>query len=795
MNSRLAVPGVLAAALLVGMLSVLVSLSEIGHPFIGAIVTSDGASGWKVDNGTPPWWPAMGQGGLTHRDALLGASGQPIASADLARTAAGRDSLAITVRRDGQMLVLDVPVSPFTLGHVLDLRAIEILNGLTLWLIGALIYAVRRDDALNRAAALACGIFSMNQWLWHGAVLDVAAPGGLVLVTAWSLVTPFVGPALLGFGLRFAHAEPSAPLPRLAWFTQMLMWFAAIALVSVSAIVALVPALAADWQFALYRANVLMSFSGAFAVLALLAASLALSPAGAYSRVRNQRVMIAAGFVIALPALVTHFVILWRGYGSFFVLGGLDVRTLYLAVPIALSVAILRYQTFKSESTAQLVLANMAASGALASLGDWLIRLLSPAQTAFVLPPFLIVFALVFVLMLLIEALRRRGLRRIFRWQSTSTRAAMHFGERLAGAAEQDALPGQIVSTLIDELRLECAAVWLRDTSDASNRQSDWADCQLGAAAPREWRAPALAAVLDPHVLAAALELPGQPIRLHNNPSGLEAIVALSGVELQHPAGFLALGKRNDEEIFHEADFEIIELIAQQTALLLANARKVSSLRAVPARLAEAQERERFRIAQELHDTIQQFLGRLPFQLEAGRLLIGTQPAVAEARLAQLMVDVQQAAHTVREIRADLAPAPLNAGLREPLQALLARFEARTGLALTSDISSEIDSALSLAARHALFRVFQQALDNIEAHAHARTVTVMLRCDAAQALVHFAITDDGDGISESRRAAAEAVGQLGLRSMHARIVALGGALSVAAAAPKGTRVEGSLKAI
>ena len=107
--------------------------------------------------------------------------------------------------------------------------------------------------------------------------------------------------------------------------------------------------------------------------------------------------------------------------------------------------------------------------------------------------------------------------------------------------------------------------------------------------------------------------------------------------------------KRWDERNFRDRDFEIVELIAQQAALFLLTARQIDELRQVPRRVSEAQERERFKIAQELHDTIQQFLGRLPFFLEVSRSLTHDYPAKADELLQRCIDDVEQAAKTVRQ--------------------------------------------------------------------------------------------------------------------------------------------------
>ncbi len=69
-----------------------------------------------------------------------------------------------------------------------------------------------------------------------------------------------------------------------------------------------------------------------------------------------------------------HVYVLLFDAGSLYVLGGLDLRYLYLGIPLTMSLAIVRYQTFKSELPLLLALAALVGSAILASLGDWALR-------------------------------------------------------------------------------------------------------------------------------------------------------------------------------------------------------------------------------------------------------------------------------------------------------------------------------------------------------------------------------------------------------------------------------------
>jgi signal transduction histidine kinase len=354
-------------------------------------------------------------------------------------------------------------------------------------------------------------------------------------------------------------------------------------------------------------------------------------------------------------------------------------------------------------------------------------------------------------------------------------------------------LPETIARALVDHLKVEGAAVWLWDEKERTFR--------LAAEAGRWPRPLPLLCCAEPGAL-------GRPVRLEGDdlPAALQPLRAAHGAEVMaplwvsgQPIGLLGLGKRGDEEIFDERDLEIIELIGQQVALFLLTALQVEQLRQVPERLArrvaEAQEHERFGIAQELHDTVQQFLGRLPFYLAMSHDAVRTDPVRAEDILEHCLVDVENAAQTLRQIRNNLAPSNLAQNLEEPLRALVEQTRQRTRLEMQLELGSAVEAGLAgqPEARQALYRVVQQALDNAVAHAQATQITVILRADANR--IFFSIADNGRGSSETERNRAIERGSFGLRSMEARITSVGGEFALDSAPGQGTTVHGWLPAV
>jgi two-component system sensor histidine kinase UhpB len=196
-------------------------------------------------------------------------------------------------------------------------------------------------------------------------------------------------------------------------------------------------------------------------------------------------------------------------------------------------------------------------------------------------------------------------------------------------------------------------------------------------------------------------------------------------------------------------------------------------------RLMTAQEEERARIAQDLHDDVNQrlaYIGLLASQIR--RDLPGTADAMAN-----LQTKVADAAEAVRLASRQLYPASLEqAGLRAAASALCLEFAQLTGRKL--DFVAEPGYlALPQPAALCLYRILQESLHNVERHSHATEVRVSLSATADRVLL--TVVDNGRGFSRN-----EARGStLGLRSMEHRVESVGGAVEVKGRPGVGTVVR------
>ena len=782
-------PAFLAGMLTLGLLSAAHLAFDIGRPYAGFFTFYKASSRrWPLDIFVPHWWPVISQFGLDYNDSFVALNGQPFGfdqGEKYAAAAARHDaSVEVAVQRGDAVIQRTLPLVTFTLSDYLDVKVPLMVIGLGFWLLAVTIYSVRSTAAINRVFAVTGGLLAGYHWLLLPSLIEKPGPIDQIMQLVWVTLTALLGALIF-------HCTTLFPIPLKPTVRPVLKgWYAASIALAVCYVGARVlqwtsasPSLAASLDTLGFRGSALnigLGFAVMIGVFGWTYFRGHPSP-----RVKRQTGLILLGLLVSSVVVFTAMIGALIGSMDYFV-GGLDLRYLHLAPALAFAYVILRYQTFRgTPPTLFVVVVVLMTSAVLASAGDWLLRTLQPqmAHSQFT-PLFLIAFAA--SALWSAQGLIQHTTQRFFHWEETSYRAAKRFVQTLVGQTDFSALPETIVQALVTELNLEQAAIYVWNA--AADR------FELAAQAAHS------IAALPKHLPRFSDNLADltHPVRLDHDRSAwleplrvattLEAVAVLWGSE--DPIGLLGLGKRWDEEIFHDRDLEIVELIAQQSALFLLTARQIDELKQMPRRVSEAQERERFKIAQELHDTIQQFLGRLPFFLEVSRASAYHDPDKADALLQRCIDDVEQAARTVRQIRTALAPFQLQTSLVDPLSDTLERFQVRQGITVQAVLMPEIDRALSIEGRHALYRVIQQALDNVAAHARASRVAVKVW--SFDSRVNFEVADDGAGSSEADRSQAEARGSFGLKSMRDRIESLGGEFDIVSSPGTGTVIRGWL---
>jgi PAS domain S-box-containing protein len=224
----------------------------------------------------------------------------------------------------------------------------------------------------------------------------------------------------------------------------------------------------------------------------------------------------------------------------------------------------------------------------------------------------------------------------------------------------------------------------------------------------------------------------------------------------------------------------------QLNRLLVESSDMQEQLRQLSRAVLRAQEEERKRISRELHDVIAQTLSGINIRLatlkkEAGRSADGFDRSLAHTQML-----VGKSVDIVHQFARELRPAVLDdLGLIPALHSFLKDFAARTGLHthLTAFAQAEkIDSAN----RTVLFRVAQEALNNVARHAQASRVEVTLQKLSDR--ICLKIHDDGKAFnveSVQRRRGGKHLGLLGMRE---RLEMIGGCLQIESARGQGTAI-------
>ncbi len=251
--------------------------------------------------------------------------------------------------------------------------------------------------------------------------------------------------------------------------------------------------------------------------------------------------------------------------------------------------------------------------------------------------------------------------------------------------------------------------------------------------------------------------------------------------------GILTLGEKRSGDLYSQEDIELLTTLAHSAALALENARlheeRLAILRQQLAQVTSAQEEERRRIARELHDGVGPALASLNLRLRTARKLLERDHHPAAEEIEELAELAQANIQDIRRLIHDLRPAALDElGLVPALREYLARCQQERGLAI--EFTADEGERLPAPVETALFRIAQEALNNVVRHAQAHRVDVALRRDEAH--VTLCITDDGQGFDPQ---APQAETHVGLWSMRERVEQLGGRFEVESTPGAGTTVK------
>jgi two-component system sensor histidine kinase UhpB len=246
-----------------------------------------------------------------------------------------------------------------------------------------------------------------------------------------------------------------------------------------------------------------------------------------------------------------------------------------------------------------------------------------------------------------------------------------------------------------------------------------------------------------------------------------ELISSMERIDLGHPAQRLISEKTSDS-----AEVQRLEAAFQRMIGRLEVERRAAGRAAI-----QAQERERRRIAQDLHDEVNQALTAVSLRLQAS---IEHAPPGLRRELLETKRLSSQAMEELLTLARQLRPAVLDDhGLIPALHSQVRDFGDQTGIRATFNARGQIPP-LTPEQQLVIYRVTQESLSNIVQHAEAHSVEVELSFIGRTLL---RISDDGHGFVTTRN------GGLGLSGMRERALLVGGRLSIWSGEGQGTRVE------
>ncbi len=233
-----------------GILAGVINLGrDIGQPFGGYMVLDyPNTNEWVVDGATPPWWPALGAGGLRIEDRLRAVNGNPDIlnqGKEYAAAAARGDSeVELRFERAGQVSVVRLPILAFSPRHLIEFKLPDVIIGLSFWLLALIVYRLHPTNPLNRTyavlgAQLAVLLASWRLdlfertacyplWLWLPELLRNSAPLiAPTVIYATFLLTTDQGqpPRSLSYRRWLSVGYLIASITTLLWWTsRFLLW-------------------------------------------------------------------------------------------------------------------------------------------------------------------------------------------------------------------------------------------------------------------------------------------------------------------------------------------------------------------------------------------------------------------------------------------------------------------------------------------------------------------------------------------------------------------------------------------
>src|SRR5262245_40895896 len=431
-----------------------------------------------------------------------------------------------------------------------------------------------------------------------------------------------------------------------------------------------------------------------------------------------------------------------------------------MLIPIAIGVAILQYRLYDIDVVIRrtVVVGILAAFigviyvGIVVGLGSFAdspaLRLAATALVAIAFQP-------------VRDRANRWANRLVYGSRATPYEVLARFGSRVGETyASDDVLP-RVARVIAEGTSAMRAEVWLR-VGDELRPAASWPDAEVP-----------------------------PPIAFPDGPLPIEGDRVAAVRHHGELLGAIAVHKRASEPIT-PGEAELVDRLADQAGLILANARltadlearldqiavQAGELRASRQRIVTAQDEERRRLERNIHDGAQQHLVALAVKLRLAKTAIAADPTHGRAMLEEIGGEIDAALDTLRALALGIYPPLLE---EQGIAPALAAQYVRSGLPVhmnadaTGRYPIEIEAAVYFAAL--------EALQNAAKYAHATEIAITITPDDGG--LRFSVRDDGVGFDPAR--SGEGSGLTGIRD---RLAVFGGDATVESGPGKGTVVRG-----
>ncbi|HLE82155.1 MAG TPA: GAF domain-containing sensor histidine kinase, partial [Dehalococcoidia bacterium] len=280
--------------------------------------------------------------------------------------------------------------------------------------------------------------------------------------------------------------------------------------------------------------------------------------------------------------------------------------------------------------------------------------------------------------------------------------------------------------------------------------------------------------------------------------NGFQSLVILPLSSKDKAQGALFLASSKPDHFSFPEQRGLLAAVTHQIGIAIENARlygeiqrREAARRQLLARVITAQEEERRRLARELHDESTQALTALIMSIQAAQDSLPEGLEKEKERLARTKAQAIHALVEMRQMILDLRPTALDdLGLVPAVRWYSETHLQPLGTQACVEMAG-IKQRLPAEMEISLFRIFQEAINNIAKHSQARRATI--RLDVRQEQVDCTVEDDGIGFDAGRYPAQHGPDTgLGLLGMQERVSLLGGSLTIESTPGKGTRLRVSI---